>query len=708
MYWMVAAWLVGTASAEEGMWLPEQLPDIADDLEQAGLTLPADALADPLQAPLGAVISLGGCTASFVSPDGLLLTNHHCSDGYLQVNSTADNNLARDGFIAESRDAELSAGPRGRVRVVQAIEDVTDRVLAAVPKRINDTARHERLDRIRKELVAECEAGNEGQRCYVTSLYGGLEYRRFTTLELRDLRLVYAPPSSVGNYGDEIDNWMWPRHSGDFAVLRAYVGPDGQPADYAEDNVPFEPPHHLKVNADGLEQDDFVFVAGFPGSTDRHAPLWRMEQALVERYPQQIEDRQVFVDLLRDLASSDPEAQAKLQAPINGLGNSIKYRQGIVDAINDSDALERKRAADKKLEEWIGAQSKRQRTYGKALEELRTLDDEQHRTWRRDSMVQGIAWTVSLAGVAHTAYRWSKERDKPDLERDVGYQDRDLPNHLARAAALDDTMYLPADRARFAQILVWHAELDSTERVAALETWVAARGGNEAFLDELFDAPALADREAREALFEMSTAEFRASEDPVVAFAIHLEESFYRPQREEAEAVRGARARLQPVYQEALLELYDGRVYPDANGTLRVTYGHVRGSSPKDGMAYLPFTTVAGMAAKAGDWPFDAPERLLAAVDDAPDTRWTHAALGDVPVNFLSTVDTTGGNSGSPTMDADGNLVGLLFDGTYESIVADWVFLPEVTRSIHVDIRYVLWVLETDGATHVIDELLGS
>ncbi len=703
---MLVALLSLFALADEGMWLPEQLPELAAELSAAGISLSSDALADPLGEPLGAVVSLGGCTASFVSSDGLMLTNHHCAEGILQVNSDAEHNYARDGYLAATRSDELSAGPARRVTIVQSIEDVTSMVLGNVRRRGPDTERHQAIERARLAIEAGCESAAPDLRCRVAAYHGGLQYKLVTAREIRDIRLVYAPPASVGSYGGEIDNWMWPRHAGDFAVLRAYVGPDGASATYSEDNVPFAPAHHLQVAPGGVKDGDGVLVAGFPGSTDRHAPLWQLEHTVLERYPTEIADRQKLVDALQVLADSDPQAAAKLPAVIGSLGNGLKYRQGIVDGFESSGALELKRVADAELAAWIAADPKRKRTYGAAIDELRELDAEAQATWYRDAIAGALPSYVDLLGVAHGAYRTAVERGKPDAERDAGYQERDLDDRAARFAQLDDTLFLPGDRVMAEQLFGLLDGLPDGQRVAPFDTWVAAQGGTAAALDALFAAEALTAGEARAALLEADVASFASSTDPWVQLAVALEDGWYAPRRERQEAVKGARQRLMPIYMEGLLSLHDGKVYPDANSTLRVTYGRVTGMQPRDGVWYLPFTTTAGMAAKAGPSPFNAPPFLLDAVPTASQSAYAAPELGDVPVDFLSTVDTTGGNSGSPTLDGEGRLVGLLFDGTYESIIADEVFVLDITRSIHVDIRYVLWVLEQAGASAVLDELL--
>ncbi|MGH8075525.1 MAG: S46 family peptidase, partial [Lysobacter sp.] len=278
------AGVMGSATAGEGMWVPQQLPEIAGPLKKAGLELPPEQLADLTGDPMGAVVSLGGCTASFVSPQGLVVTNHHCAYGAIQLNSTPENNLIDKGFNAPTRADEVSAGPNARIYVLDSIQDVTTQVRDAIAAAPDAAGRSHALEAIEKRLVADCEA-DEGYRCQFYSFAGGNTYRLFKNLEIKDVRLVHAPPNSVGSYGGDVDNWMWPRHTGDFSFYRAYVGPDGKPAAFAEDNVPYQPEHWLKVTQESLETGDFVMVAGYPGRTARYALAAEFDETAQWTYP---------------------------------------------------------------------------------------------------------------------------------------------------------------------------------------------------------------------------------------------------------------------------------------------------------------------------------------------------------------------------------------------------------------------------------------
>ena len=689
--------------ADEGMWLPEQLPQRARALRGLGLTLDADVLGDTTSAPLGAIVTMGFCSASFVSPDGLIATNHHCISGYLSYLSDADHDYNTDGYLAADRDAELWVGPGSEVQVVEKITDVTLDVLAGVRRRTRDVAREQRISRNKKALIQSCEEGRPNVRCRVASYWGGAEYRLIEKRRLRDVRLVYAPPGSVGNYGDEIDNWMWPRHSGDMALLRVYVAPDGSAANHAEDNVAYQPPHHLEVNPEGIKPDDFVMVAGYPGSTYRYRTARSMRFARDRSYPFRLELGQTLHALLQSEADKDPEAAARLNSTLAGFANSIKYTQGMLDGFTGSTVVEDKEAEEAALLAWVESDRRRNRRYGPVFAELDALADEAERLFEAGSLVN-MLFRLDLLRTSYIALRLADESSKPDLERDAGYQDRDRERIEQRFARLERTLWLPADRAVLAESLKRLVALPAESQPAPVMSLLESWGGVDAALTKLFTEPALAETDARLALLKQSAAELRKSNDPWVQLAVALEDH-EAPQRARDKENAGARLRLNPERVDALRKHADGDLYPDANGTLRVTVGNVKGYSPRDGLQALPQTTLSGVVAKNGPAPFNAPARLLEAAKQ-PGERWKDPRLGDVPVNFLSTLDTTGGNSGSATLDSQGRFVGLLFDGNYEAMSADWLFNPTLTRSIHVDVRYLLWMLdEVENASHLLEEL---
>lgn len=708
--------LASTLAAEEGMWMPQQIPDLAPKLRVLGFDGDPKAFADLTGHPMGAVVSLGGCTASFVSPDGLIVTNHHCVTGGLQFNSTPQRNLLKDGYLAKTRDQELSNGPGSRVFVTTAVTDVTASITGGIPSTASDRERYDRIDRRVKERIAACE--KDGQRCNVTSFFDGLKYFEIAQLEIRDVRLVYAPAEGIGVFGGETDNWRWPRQTGDWSFLRAYVGKDGKPAPYSKDNVPFKPKHWLKVAAQGIQPGDLIFVTGYPGRTQRHQTYAEVKETTEWRMPRAIRLAKEQLEILEQLSKRDKAVALKVAGRVQGLNNGLTNQTGMLEGLVKGGSLAKKKAQEKELEDWIAADPQRRKKYGDVLPKLRALQAEEEKTRERNAALATLASASSYLSAAQTLYRLSVQRAKPDIERESGYQQRDWPRIREAQERLQRTIDPTVDRALMKWAMDHVAALPADQRIEPLDRTAGLKPGMppedsrraiEAWLDGLFAGTRIGERDFRLGLIEKSTAELQATKDSFIALAAALE-PLAETNREAMKNRIGATSRVAPLYMEAMLAKAGGLVAPDANGTLRVTYGQVKGVDAKDGLFYKPQTTLAGIVEKhTGEGDFDAPKVQLDAIQRLRSGRTTpfiDRTLGDVPVNFLSTVDTTGGNSGSPTLNSKGELVGLLFDGTYESVASNFLFDPVTTRSIHVDVRYMLWnMAEVDGATNLLEEM---
>ena len=697
-------------AAKEGMFTPQQLPEIADDLRATGLELDPEALSDLTGFPMGAIVSLGGCSASFVSPAGLVVTNHHCARGSVQYNSTAENNYLENGFLAKTMGDEVPAAPGSRIYVTTALTDVTDRVRAGTDA-LSPTDRYDTVEQRLKDITAECEE-KAGYRCQVASFYGGAEYTLIERLEVRDVRLVYAPADSVGKYGGDIDNWMWPRHTGDFSFYRAYVAPDGSAADYAEENVPYQPEHHLKVSASGLDEGDFVMVAGYPGSTSRYALLAEVENTFGWNYPTFQTLLTEWIGTIEDAAPAGSDARVKYESRLAGLNNYEKNLRGQIDGARRVGLVERRREREAELARWIAADPSRA-NYGTAIAQLSALAQESAQA-ARTSFWYGNATRPQLLGAAQRLYRLSKEREKPNAQRESGYQDRDLTFFRQGLQALDRRYDPTVDKAEWLLFLNGYIQQPAAERVPTFDKALGLTAQTTAadlpgLLDSYYANTTLGDTETRLALMEADPATFEASDDPFIKLAVALYD-YDRGLEDAAEERAGRSLALRPAYMDAITQWQrsEGQLtYPDANSTLRITYGNVMGGSPFDGMEYLPFTTLEGITQKdTGEEPFNAPQRELDLIEAKDYGKYELDSIDSVPVNFMSDLDVTGGNSGSATLNAKGQLVGLLFDGTFESVNSDWDFDPRTTRSIHVDSRYMLWVMDkVDGAEGLIEEM---
>ena len=695
--------------AAEGMWLPEQLPALSDTLQQAGLRLQPHELADLENGPLAAIVSLGGCSAAFVSAEGLIVTNHHCVESALSYNSTPQDNLLEAGFLATRRSDERWAGPGSRVFVTTRMADVTDAMHGARDAAASDPDRFFAVDRAEKTLVAGCEASGP-YRCRVASFDGGLTYRLIQQIELEDVRLVYAPAGAIGFYGGDEDNWRWPRHTGDYAFLRAYTRSDGTPAPHHVDNVPYRPRRHLHIAQRGVEADAFVMVAGYPGTTNRHRRAVEVTHAYEVTYPWQIETLAGLLQLLDERMGEDEGAHVRLHTLRFGLANVHKNNQGMLDGFRRTGVVQARQARDHDLRRHLEAAG--DTTTLRLLDELDDTLTRAQRDQRREVLLGWMRWTVRLVGAAHTAWRLAREREKTDdLARDAGFQERDWPRIAERFARLDRIVDPIAETRLLAFWLRQADALPEGERIDAVDHFLGAhRGDRDPYLSlasALLDGSSWLDGASRERWLQATTSDWTTTDDPLARFVAALG-PLHDQLVERARVTSGALVRLRPAFHAALHDVATTPLYPDANGTLRITFGHIRGYAGPDGIVYLPFTSLRGLQEKErGEAPFQTPPAVHAAIIAGAWGPWGAAFLRSVPVNFLSTLDTTGGNSGSATLDADGRLVGLLFDGNYEAMASDWLFDSEATRSIHVDIRYTLWLMDRVHGAHGLMRELG-
>ena len=685
-----------SASAGEGMWVPQQLPEIAGPLKKAGLKLDPKQLADLTGDPMGAVVSLGGCTASFVSPNGLVVTNHHCAYGAIQLNSTAERNLIDLGFNAPTLADELSGGPNARIYVLDEITDVTAQVKAAIAAAPGPLERTKAVDDLEKKLVGDCEA-DAGSRCRLYSFMGGNTYRLFKNIEIKDVRLAYAPPRGVGNYGGEVDNWMWPRHTGDFSFYRAYVGKDGKPAAYSKDNVPFQPKHWLKIADQPLREGDFVMVAGYPGSTARYALAADFDATSSWTYPTVSKRFKELVAMVLAAGETNKDIEVKYANTVRGWENTLKNYDGQMEGFARMGAAGIKREREQAVLDWLKSRGADGAQALAAHDTLVKLGDDARKTRERDAVIGNVGG--ALGSSALTLYRLSIERDKPDAQRESGFQQRDLPGIEGGVKQMDRRYVAAMDRQIQRYWLLQYIALPADQRVPAIDKWI---GGNDAkAVDAALDrinASKLGSVDERMKWLAADRKAFEASTDPAIQYAVAMLPTSLK--LEEDRKLRAGETIIpRATYLQAVADYNKAQgkaVYPDANSSLRITFGNVMGyTKPGSSKPEDAFTTLEQVAAKAtGKEPFDAPQAQLDAIKAKKYAGMADAKLKTVPVNFLSDLDITGGNSGSPVLDAHGKLVGLAFDGNWESVASNWVFDPTVTRMISVDQRYMRWVMQ--------------
>ena len=689
--------------ADEGMWMPSQLPQLAKPLRHAGFKGDPKTLADVTAAPLSAVVRAGGGTGAFVSPDGLVLTNHHVAYGVIQYNSKAERNLIDDGFIAGDPAAELPANPDFRVLVTVGYDKVTDAVLKDAAGKTG-RAYFDAVDRASKAIVADCEQ-EAGVRCSVANMYYGTDFYRIKQLELRDIRLVYAPPRAIGNYGDEIDNFMWPRHTGDFTLLRAYVGKDGKPAAYSPDNVPYRAPAHLSLAKDGPKAGDYAMLAGYPGTTYRHRTAAEFDEQVNWTLPARVAVFDQLIDVIETAGRQDADAKTRYAAQLQSLKNNRKRAAGELEGLRRSDAV-RVRAEDERgmLATDVAAKERAD------IDALAASIAGGSAMRERELLLSLFGSQSQLMRAAITLERLRVESAKPDAERESGYQARD---HALIEGVLKQVQrrYAPeVEKALLTALLTRYQQLPDAQRLPGFD---AAFGRTPAALTQALDAlyanTKLGDEAERLSRFAAAREGRPMAADPLIDLAASLV-PVQLALEQERETRAGEQLRLRPAYMRALFawRRQQGRaLYPDANGTLRVSFGRVDGFSPRDGVQYTPVTTVAGIVEKnTGQVPFDAPKPLLDAIAKGDFAGTEDPVLKTQTVNFLTNLDTTGGNSGSPVLNARGELIGLNFDSNWESVSASWMFDPRYKRAVHVDMRYLRWLMgKVYPAPHLLKEM---
>ncbi len=694
--------------ADEGMWMPHQMKDL--NLKDLGLKMnPDDLYKKDGTGLMSAVVYLGGGTGEFVSLEGLILTNHHVAFGALQRASTEEKDYIKNGFIAWSKDEEISA--KGYIAdVLLGYEKVTDEVLSRISPQMTYMEKYNAIDRAKKKLIARAEKEGKDIRCTVASMYSGNEYYLFRFKRIKDIRLVYAPPQDLGNFGGDIDNWMWPRHTCDFAFLRAYVSKDNVGVDFSQNNVPYKPKSILKISIDGFKEGDFTFVMGYPGRTYRNYTLSELQfdmDAMLKR----METYKDTIAFFEKAGEESREIQIKYARLITGLNNSLKNYQGKIEGMGKTSIVDRKKSQEKDFLEWVNKDRERQKECGEILGKVKNFMEKYSEYYWKDNLLSGLVSSYfgpALIAQGYLVSRTVVEMQKPDLEREPSYQERDLPDIKMRIQLAEKGYDLKTDRS-FLKFRLKKLFDYPEDQVPSAFKGIVGKHSEKAvddYVDHLFDKTSLADPKKRLELLNKKPAELMKLNDPILNLAAELEKEM-KVLREEKKALDQERLELKKVYVDSLMKLKEGRIAPDANSTIRFTYGFVEGYYPKDAVYYLPQTALKGVIEKdTGKFPFHVPEKLKELYTETDFGPYIDKKLKDIPACFLNTTNVTGGNSGSPTLNAKGEQVGIIFDMTYESVIGDYYIVPELQRTISVDIRYVLFITDKfSGAKHIIKEL---
>ncbi len=668
---------------DEGMFLPDKLSQLPlKRLQQRGLKIPITDIYNPNGPSIkDAIVIVDGGTGEFLSSEGLLLTNHHVAFDALVSASDQSKDYATNGYLAKDRSAELPA--KGyTAQITQEMKDVTADVLSGVTDTTPQAERNAAITSKSRAIEIASAKPDAGISARVLPMNEGLSYYLFTYLELRDVRIVYSPPKNIGFFGGDPDNFEWPRHCGDFTFMRVYAGADGQPADYSPSNVPYKPKKFLSLSMGGVKENDFVMVMGYPGSTRRYRESYSVAYNQDVFMPFLIDLFNKQIELLQSAGKDDRELQIKLQSKIFDIANTVKDFEGSVIAMRRFGVVEQKRKEEATFTRWLNENPDRRKKYADVLPALQQAYGELGKTQPRDTLIQQMAGLSDFFAVAALIRATAADKEKPQAEKMLAF--------LLRKAA-----ELPADQ-KIEVIEKRFANLTGDARVRAEQEF--ARGVTE--------SKNLNTSESVSKLFDMTASQLNQLKEPLIDFAADLA-ALNAQAAARTRSFNGVVGRLRPLLVQGISEMRGGLPYPDANRTLRFTYGDVKGYLPHDAAIYQAFTNLSGVIEKdTGREPFDTPEKLKQLYRTRDFGPYATSDGQNVPVDFLSTTDIIGGNSGSPIMNGRGEQVGIIFDGNYEGLGNDFFYNDTKGRAISVDIRYVLFIADKfGGAGYLLKEL---
>ncbi|RLD57432.1 MAG: serine protease, partial [Bacteroidetes bacterium] len=694
--------------ADEGMWLPmfiERLNYV--DMQKEGLHLTAEEIYSVNNSSLKDAIAIfgRGCTSEIISDEGLLLTNHHCGYGNIQAHSSVEHDYLADGFWAMSRDEELPNDGLTTKFLVR-IEDVTEKVLANVKNTMTEEERYSEIRKVSGEISETAEEGTD-YSASVRSFFAGNEYYLFVYIVYKDVRLVGAPPSSIGKFGADTDNWMWPRHTADFSMFRVYTAADGSPAEYAQDNVPFKPKHSLPISLAGVKEGDFAMILGYPGGTDRYMTSYGIKMALDISNQTVVDIRDVKLKIMMADMQADQAVRIKYASKYARIANYWKYFIGQTKGLKKLKVYDKKVELENEFTSWMDEDNSRKEKYGEALTDnseayAKMSKYELARIYQREAINRGS----EILGFAYSFNRLGNFLSEKDVDQK---KVDEMVSHLKEKSEKYFKDYnLPTDEKLLAAMLKMYSENVPADQQSEYLKKINSKnkGDFSAYAKKLFENSNFATPEKVNELLENPSAK-KITKDP--AYELVSEISLYydkniQPQIDEAydQLDRGER-----LFIAGLREMQpDKKFYPDANFTMRLTYGQVLPYNPADAVSFNYFTTLKGVMEKEdpNNWEFVVPEKLKELYKNKD--YGPYGENGKMHTCFLSNLDITGGNSGSPVINGNGELIGIAFDGNWEAMSGDIAFEPKIQRTISVDIRYVLFIIDKyAGATHLIDEM---
>lgn len=704
-------------SPDEGMWLPLLIKRLNyDEMQKMGCKLTPEEIYSVNKSSLkDAIVQLGGfCTAEVVSDQGLILTNHHCGFDAIASHSTPEANYLDDGFWAANHGEELHT-PGLTVSFLNRMEDVTERILGPT----SGLSPEEVPGKIQEMIIEiESEAGEDGKyRVEVKDMFYGNEYYLFVYETYRDIRLVGAPPSSVGKFGGDTDNWMWPRHTGDFSMFRIYAGPDNGPADYSPDNKPFKPKHFLPINLKGQKEGDFNMIMGYPGSTDRFLSSYAIEAAHNSDNHDIIKIAGERLEIMKKDMDKDEAVRIKLASAYASLSNTYKYYVGQTAGLDKRGLEDEKRELEQDFRDWVKKDKARKEEYGEVLSMIdKNYDSTKDISKLNNYMnIAGFGPGLVVYGIQYFRIKRTLEREDATIDDVKPMLDNlktGLEGHFDEYFAATDQKLLSATaRMIYEDLPAQYHPATFTGKFFTKK----GKGDNTSekfdnWAEGVFDKSFLVNKESAEAFVEMDDPKKMLKvldKDPGMEYVLDIIDVFRSKLQMGMAQFSGNDEELMKAYTKGLMEMQtDKEFYPNANFTMRLTYGKVIPYIPRDAVAYKAFTTHEGILEKEvpGDEEFDVPKKLHDLLVKKDFGRYGED--GVLPVCFLNNTDITGGNSGSPVINGNGELVGVAFDGNWESMTSDLVFDEGTVRTISVDIRYVCFIVDKyAGARHLLDEM---
>ncbi|RCK73390.1 MAG: hypothetical protein IGBAC_0236 [Ignavibacteriae bacterium] len=686
------------ALLDEGMWLLDAINRLnLSDFKKNGLELTPEQIYNPNGSSIkDAIVSLGGGTGSFVSNKGLIITNHHVAYGAIVSVSTVIQDRLKDGFLAKTYEEEIPV-ENMTAQVLISMKDITNEVTSVIKPDMSPAEQQKAINAKLREIEAR-EKGNTEYECRASEIFYGVKYYLFTYEVIKDIRLVYCPPNAIGNYGGEIDNWIWPRHTGDFSFLRAYVSPEGKTVKYSKDNVPYVPRHFLPISTQGFQEGSFMMIIGYPGRTFRYRTSADIKFAYEEALPLSIDLFKTRIDILNKWAKKDRAIELKLASRLRGLENTYKNYLGVLDGMRRLKLIQLKTQEEQKFMDFLSSNPELKSKYGNILNEIETQINDLRTYNKKRTILATMFMSCDMLRLGQRLMNYTTMQVKDSTGKIKPKTEAERSQVKSFINSVHKTFIPEVDKENLIAIMLQAAELPEAQSIKIIQKITKGKTGEKLekairkFVDELYDDTKLNSLESAEKLLMKDDEDIR--EDEFVEFAIELEKDD-APIREKYSAYESKMNFLRKNLMEAYLKWKGENIYPDANRTMRLTYGTVKPLKPRDAVYWDYVTSLKGVMEKeTGSEPFEVPVKLKNLWETKNFGNYRDEKINDVPVAFISNLDITGGNSGSPIINGKGELAGVAFDGNWEGVVGDYYFEEPMNRAISVDSRYVLFILD--------------